>query len=205
MKKLLFISTAMCFASSVVYAQNTNTWDIKPYIESKISGNLMKASYSEPDLESQNVKDTLFGASLATGLKINNNYRVELEGYYNGTLKDDLLDIIPTKIKTKGFFINGYYDIDLPTTDKLKPYVGAGIGYSWVEGKLDLTQFDLENESAKDEDINYNIGLGLGYQVNQNIDLTLGYRYEYLGKLKANGSDTTVKNNKFLLGFRYTF
>lgn len=112
------------------------------------------------------------------------------------------------EIKSKGLFLNGYFDIKLPNITKLRPYVGGGIGYSWLTGtqiiNVGAHLFDGKY-SKKDKDWGWNVGLGLAYQLNQNIDLTLGYRYENLGEVKEQGVSTELKNNKLSLGARYTF
>lgn len=195
MKKLLLLS-AILLVSASGYAT-----DVKPYVEGKLTENQLKAEYKEEGYETQHVKDNIFGGSLEVGAKID-QFRIGLEGYYNANLKDSLFGF-PVKGETKGVFVNAYYDIPLGEQfKKIKPYVGAGIGYSWLKETLDATSVRL---SAKDKDWGWNIGLGVGYALSDHIDLTLGYRYEDLGRIKDTYSKTDFENHKVSLGLRYTF
>ena len=87
---------------------------------------------------------------------------------------------------------------------KIKPYISAGIGYSWLKETLKETEYNYEF-SIKDKDFGWNLGFGVGYVVNENVDLTLGYRYEDLGQIKDYESKTDFTNHKLSLGLRYTF
>lgn len=122
--------------------------------------------------------------------------------------KNIISPYIKGEVESKGLFLNGYYDIKLPNTTKWKPYVGAGIGYSWLKGTEKINSgvpFLDGSYTEKDKDWSWNIGLGIGYELNQNIDLTLGYRYENLGEIKDSGTTMELKNQKVSLGLRYTF
>ena len=196
MKKLLLLSAITLVATSA------SATEVKTYVEGKLNHNWLKAEYKEEGFN-KNFKDNSFGGALEVGAKID-QFRAGLESYYNDKLKDKILGVIPVEGETKGFFLNGYWDVPFERVKQIKPYVGAGIGYSWLKETLKETQFN-DNASAKDEDWGWNIGFGVGYAINDNIDLTLGYRYEYLGEIKDNGSTTKFKNNKVSLGLRYTF
>ena len=83
--------------------------------------------------------------------------------------------------------------------------VGAGIGYSWMKETLKLADYGFPNESIKDKDWGWNVGLGVGYALTEKVDLTLGYRYENLGKIKDYDSENKLTNHKVSFGVRYTF
>jgi outer membrane autotransporter protein len=85
---------------------------------------------------------------------------------------------------------------------KVKPYIGAGIGYSWLG--MSINAFGVK-KSAKDKDWGWNAGLGVAYELNDNLDLTLGYRYEDLGTAKKDNVKVDFTNHKVSLGLRYTF
>lgn len=198
MKKLLLLSAVALIATGA------NATEIKPYVEGRLNHNFLKAEYKEDGFAKENMKDNVFGGALEVGAKID-QFRIGLEGYYNDKMKDNLMDVLPVEGETKGFFLNGYWDVPFDGVKNLKPYVGAGIGYSWLEETAKLSGFGLPNESAKDKSFGWNAGFGVGYSLNENIDLTLGYRYEYLGKIKESDSSTKFTNNKVSLGLRYTF
>lgn len=198
MKKLLLLSTIAMVATSA------SALEVRPYVEGKISQNWIKAEYKETGFTKENMKDNVFGGSLEVGAKIN-QFRVGLEGYYNDKAEDHLADIIPVKMESKGIFLNGYFDIPLPELKQVKPYVGVGVGYSWLKETANLNEWGLGKESIKDKDWGWNVGLGVGYALNDNIDLTLGYKYEDLGEIKDSDSKTDFTNHKVFLGLRYTF
>jgi len=196
MKKLLLLSAVALIATSA------NALDVKPYVEGKISHNWLKADYKEDGFK-EKFKDNVFGGSLEVGAKLD-QFRVGLEGYYNDKMEDKIIGILPVEGETKGFFLNGYWDIPLPDVKQVKPYIGAGIGYSWLKETLKETPFN-DKVSIKDKDWGWQIGAGVGYALTEKVDLTLGYRYENLGKIKDYDSKTDFTNHKVSLGLRYTF
>ena len=197
MNKLLLLTTA------VVATTNAYASDVRPYVEGKISQNWIKAEYKDIE-DKANFKDNVFGGAVEIGVKIN-QFRVGLEGYYNDKAKEQKVDWVPIEMESKGIFLNGYFDIPLPEVKQIKPYVGVGIGYSWLKVTGDWTPWGETKESIKDKDWGWNAGVGVAYGINENIDLTLGYRYEDLGKIKDEDSQTKFTNHKVSLGIRYTF
>jgi len=196
MKKLLLLSAIALVATSA------SALEVKPYVEGKINHNWVKAEYKD-DEEKLDFKDNVFGGQLEVGAKIN-QFRVGLEGYYNDKADDKVYSIVPVELESKGFFLNGYWDIPLGEPKNVKPFIGAGIGYNWL--KISAKETALTYPwSAKDKGFGWNVGLGIAYALNENVDLTLGYRYEYLGKIKDEDSKTKFYNNKVSFGVRYTF
>ena len=198
MKKILLLST-VCLLTSNAYSM-----DVRPYIEGKISQNWLEAEYKETGFESQTFKNQVLGSSLEVGTKLD-NFRIGLEAYYNDKMEDKFFDIVPVEGETKGVFLNGYFDIPLPNLKQVKPYIGVGLGYSWLKGTVDLSDWGYGKDSLKDIDLSWNIGVGVGFAVNDNFDLTLGYRYENLGKIKDEDIKTDFTNYKLSFGIRYTF
>lgn len=195
MKKIL-LSTMGLFVG------NAYCMDVRPYIEGRIiTLNQLKAEYEESIL-SEKFKDIKPGIGLEFGTKIS-QFRFGLEGYYNGDMEDELADVIPVEGKTRGVFLNAYYDI--PTSNKISPYIGGGIGYSWLEGSIDMSQYGFGTASVKDNDMSWNVGFGVTYNGSDNVGITLGYRYESLGRIEKDGAKIDFTNNKLSLGIRYTF
>lgn len=197
-KKLLLAGVTAC-----LFTLNANATEIKPYMEGKFSKNWTKAELKADGLGTKNFKDQSFGGSLEIGAKLN-QFRFGLEGYYNDDLEDNYLTI-PVKGETRGAFLNAYYDISLPGMEQVKPYIGTGIGYSWLKETADYTQLGLGKGTSRDRDVGWNIGFGVAYEITSNVDLTLGYRYEDLGKIKDAGVKTGFTNHKVSLGLRYNF
>ncbi len=209
MKKLLLLSSVLCMFSSVSFGM-----EVKPYFEAKISENFMKSELKDLDYSEKFKFHDHFiqGGSLELGVKLD-QFRVGVEGYYNDKLEDVMDGLLPVELQSKGVFLNAYYDIPLcENLKKIKPFVGAGIGYSWLSevAKLStVTEGVLPDMKLKDKDVSWNVGLGIAYELNPNVDLTLGYRYENLGKIKGEilgaNTENEVTNHKASVGLRYTF
>lgn len=216
MKKITIISTAVCCLASA----NAFSMDIQPYVEARISNNFQKALTKELidyDSQDQNsFNDTfIFGGAIAGGIRID-NFRVEIEQSLNDTSKDTYVDSedfkLLSKVNTISTFLNTYYDFDLPFVNKfVKPYINAGVGYSWIKQSFSENDF-IEMMTFIDQDISWNVGAGLDFAVNDNVNLSLGYRYEILGTLDKTVNflsellvNTKVTNHKVSLGLRYTF
>ena len=206
MKKLLLLSAVICAVSVNAYSM-----DVKPYIEGKVSENYLREKYHEGDFPVLSFADHLIlGGSVEVGAKLN-QFRLGLEGYYNDDGKDNVYET-KLKFKTKGAFLNAYYDIPpiFENLKQLRPYIGAGVGYSNLKMRI-VNEDTVGKMTLKDKDWSWNAGLGVNYSLNDNTELTLGYRYEKLGSVKQKPHErySAVKvdyvNNKIALGLRYTF
>ncbi|MBP5160737.1 MAG: porin family protein [Alphaproteobacteria bacterium] len=196
MKKILLVSAIALVATSA------SAFEVKPYVEGKVSRNGLKAEYKEPG-DKINLKDNVFGGQLEVGAKLD-QFRVGLEGYYNDKADDIAFSILPVELESKGLFLNGYWDIPLSEVKAVKPFIGVGVGYNWLKVSAKETIYTYPGR-AKDKGFGWNVGLGVAYAVKDNVDLTVGYRYEYLGKVKDEDSKTKFYNNKVSFGVRYTF
>lgn len=199
MKKTLLLAGVV----GTMFAFNANAMNVRPYVEGKISQSWLKAEYKEDGFGKENFKDNVFGGSIEFGAKLN-QFRIGLEGYYNDDMKDSLLNVVPVKAETKGAFLNAYYDLPL-SVKQIKPYVGVGVGYSWLKETADMTGLGFGEATGKDKDLGWQLGFGIAYELNNNVDLTLGYRYEDLGEIKYSDNQTDFTNHKVSLGLRYNF
>ena len=201
MKKQLLLGTIIC-----LFAVNAYSMDIRPYIEGRFSESSLREKLMDHYMTLSLKENWLMGASVEAGGKID-QFRLGLEAYYNDKGKDDAYNT-DMEFRTKGVFLNAYYDIPMPSENlkQIKPYIGGGIGYSNL--KITLKYDDdhpWDRLTVKDNDWSWNVGLGVGYTLNENVDLTLGYRYEDLGQIKYHGAKIKYRNNKVALGLRYTF
>ena len=72
---------------------------------------------------------------------------------------------------------NIYYDWPGLTTT-LQPFLGGGIGYAWVQAKLDSTgPFGVTHFSGSNSVFAYQATGGLTYNFAENYAFSLGYRY----------------------------
>ena len=191
MKKLLLLAT-VC-----VIATGASAIDLKPYVEGRLTYTFSDVKFSNP-METVTVDQNVLGGAVAFGTAID-QFRVEVEGFHNGK-KESSVQTTKVEPKAYGIFINGYYD--LTNVNGIRPYVGGGIGYSWLKTKLTTPR---RSASVKDKDWGYNVGFGFAYDIQDNTAITLGYRYENLGTAKIMGMKEEFKGNKISLGLRYTF
>ena len=215
MKKYLLASLA-----AVVFASAADAADVKPYVSLKgvyaktTSTNFKYSGHDDEGTFSGKEKfsDKTYGARLAFGAKID-ALRSELEFGWNKEFSknysevdedDGEIDTWKDSFKTKTVMLNAYYDIF--TKAGFTPYVGAGIGLSRINAKID-------NVKASDNSFAWQAGLGVAYNVTDNLALDLGYRYMNYGKAKGTWNDdeesgkvnARLKTNEVLLGLRYTF
>ena len=101
---------------------------------------------------------------------------------------------------------NVYWDIE--TSTSLKPFVGGGLGASFLYADYKATSFSGDSYSYDDTTMGFawNVGVGVGYDINESITVDLAYRFAGFGNAEATYGRSTTKNymtaNEFLLGFR---
>ncbi len=112
------------------------------------------------------------------GYQFNDNLRTDIRGDWAGVGSDD--SSFTTVLG------NVYFDIPLETI--ITPYLGAGLGYGWVE-------------SNGDDDDGAAFALMAGVEVNltDNLSADVGYRYRQI--LAEDG----VNDHQALVGLRYGF
>ena len=72
---------------------------------------------------------------------------------------------------------NVYYDF-AGLTESIKPFLGAGIGYAWVQDRLSGTgPFGASHFNAENSAFAYQATGGITYNFAENYALSLGYRY----------------------------
>lgn len=94
----------------------------------------------------------------------------------------------------------------------LKPYIGGGIGYGWVDGDLKVSNGAGNQFGGDDSGFAYQLGAGVGYQINNNLDLELGYRWKKVEDIKLsskiNGfrlSSEDFKSQTLQIGLTWRF
>ncbi|POF31151.1 outer membrane protein [Roseibium marinum] len=115
------------------------------------------------------------------------------------------------------FMLNGY--VDIGTWNKITPYVGAGIGASYVTTS-NITFANPDGaRGSYDGDSKWNFAwalmAGASYEITPNLALDGGYRYLNIGdahsaKFAVGGQNTRIEYkdlsaHEFRLGARYTF
>ncbi len=243
MKKTIFLTSAICLLGA-----NANAFELTPYAGLRIAGiysnneTTVLSDYSFGGKKHHNnvISDTThsgihFGGRAAVGAETPIPYgtlRAEAEFGWNSDFTDD--NDFPfeiTNFYTHNYetttsiydaMLNFYYDINTGT--KFVPFVGAGIGYAHVEisslatGNIPGGVLDIEIDSKADN-LAWNVGAGVSYNLNENLAFDIAYRYTNygsvtdsaaenilnLGKLLYINGDIDVSSHEVMIGARYKF
>ena len=114
------------------------------------------------------------GFDAVAGFRINDTFRIEAD-YMNTRAKwDDFA------LKTNSVFVNALVDARIDNLyrffykQKLVPYVGAGVGMTWVDGDDTATRKDSVASMAA--------LAGIAVELGEHVTLDFGYRYVYMFK-----------------------
>jgi opacity protein-like surface antigen len=80
--------------------------------------------------------------------------------------------------------------IDIPLTDDITPYVGAGLGWGWVDG----------DGGGDDSGLAYSLMVGSAFTLTGRVELDAGYRYR---GITIDGDDAT--DHSVTGGIRFKF
>lgn len=181
MKRLAFISAALLTSTLATAATPINGWYSSAfggytYLPGNINATNLGLNRSNASYQSG------FDAGGSLGFK-SNPMRYEGELTY---LKANInhFDINGIRQQPSSGYTNAalglanvYYDFP-GITLSIQPYLGAGIGYAWIQSKLDSTgPFGITNFSNTNSVFAYQATGGLTYNFAENYALSLGYRY----------------------------
>ena len=198
MKKTLLLAGV----ATALFAINASATELNPYAGAKFRYVDMTSEYTEPGY-SFDADDQVMGGSIAIGTSVktdNGAARVELEYNQNEVAESTLFGVAETEVETQSVMLNGYYDIDTDT--KLTPYVGAGIGYAKIKGKLLV---DALSASEDDNSFAWQVGAGVGYALTDSVTVDAGYRYVDYGDFSNDDVKIDTSANEFYVGARYSF
>ncbi|MDX2224937.1 MAG: outer membrane beta-barrel protein [Rhodospirillaceae bacterium] len=171
--------------------------------------------------------DILFGAATreadfdngflvngAFGYKFDNNLRLEAELGHREADIDNVSGTAWTgSQKAWSTMANLVYDFD--TASNVTPYLGAGLGLSWLGFKDNFRgPTSAANFDGTDKEFTWQGIAGIGTGVTDNLKLFLEYRYIAVGNaaFPANAtpatpviSDHSDRSHNLLVGFRYFF
>lgn len=206
MKKTLLLAGV----ATVLFTMNANAVDLNPYIGAKLRYIEMSSDVKLGDTFA--VDDNIMGGSLAIGtsFKVNKGtVRTELEynknqsnektyamriagvsNYFNGKFE----------IETQSVMLNAYYDFE--TESKLRPYIGAGLGFAKNKGSLTAA---FMTGSIDNSAFAWQVGAGTGYKLTDNITVDAGYRYVDYGDISGYGVDVETSAHELYIGARYAF
>lgn len=182
MKRIALITAALLTTLSAHAATPINGWYSSAfggytYVPGNI-GNTTQFGLTRSDTSFQSG----FDAGLSLGFKSNPlRYEGELT-YLKANLNQFNVNGVrqtnPSGYTNAGLGLaNVYYDFP-GVAMALQPYLGAGIGYAWVQNKLDSTgPLGATSLSNSNSVFAYQATGGLTYNFAENYALSLGYRY----------------------------
>lgn len=188
MKKILLTSLLAVFAVSSANA----AFEFNPYVgvrggydfETKVSSDSSYISGSSSD-------GWMIGGTIGATFFDSEDFAARIEAEYIYTdLSDDSVDV---SNHTALLNLVG----DIKTGLAVTPYVTAGIGYGWTTIATNIERLgDID-----DDDLAWQLGVGLAYAATDAFDIDLGYRYINSGEVFFND----IESHQVYLGLRYAF
>jgi len=149
--------------------------------------------------------DNGVGLSLAVGSRISDVIRAEGEFSYRkndmDTLSANYMGMpgsIPVNGEIESMTLMGNFFADIDTNSAVTPFIGAGIGFSKVDG-------ELEGDSEDDTVFAYQLILGTGFKVNDVTNIDVSYRYFATADPEFDGTEVEYATHNFMAGVRLTF
>ena len=213
MKKILLLAGVACLLSATADAK------VNQYVSGKLSYDFNKVKvkvhdYEMGDISRAKADKELFGTHVAYGVRagyvrgeveLNNSRDIKRNwlGFTSDKGEKDTLEHF--RLYKHSFMANAYFDY--LTCTPWTPYIGAGIGLSYL--KADFGEVEILGGSKSVYNLAWQVMGGIAYDVNSNWTLDLGYRYADLGRIRKNtGSEVakvTARDHEIMFGARYNF
>ena len=97
--------------------------------------------------------------------------------------------------------LNYYYDFKVPW--KVQPFVGAGVGMVWYDGRIDSVAGVSSDATGNDFALAWQVGGGVKYRVNDSTAFTGSYRYLDSSNVNIRGYQIDYGAHEFRLGLEY--
>ncbi len=202
MKKLLLAAAAVALFAGAAQAR-----EVESYVSLKGALAMPHNSAKVKDTgEKIKVTEDVSGIRAAFGIATpipSGVIRSELELGYLGSSDEKMYsDDGKSKLSMKAYsaLANVYYD--MCTTTALRPYIGAGIGYSRIQARY---KDDSELERWSGSSLAWQVGAGVGYKITKGWYADLGYRWADYGDKAHNDVKFEAKGHEVSLGLRYQF
>lgn len=144
----------------------------------------------------------------ALGIRLSRQVRAEAEIAYS-TVNMDGLDLntgarsgLGGEWKIWTGMLNVYYDFDLKW-DKLQPFIGAGLGYGYYNGKIDDGSGPALDINRDANTLTWQVGGGLKYRIEPDLAFTGSYRYLDSLDLSLGSYEIDYGSHEFRLGLEY--
>jgi opacity protein-like surface antigen len=176
--------------AALPFAAAAQAADVAPAPEAAVEDNEVTGLYLRGDLGwsflewSGGDDDSAFSVGGGVGYQFNENMRADVTADWSGEY-----NVAPgADMSTTTVLGNLYFD--WANDSAFTPYVGAGIGYGWVD----------ETPSGDDSGIAYGLTAGVSMGLTDNIDLDVGYRFR---DIMISGSDP--QEHQVSAGVRFNF
>jgi len=160
--------------------------------------------------------DTGFGMTAALGNAYDNGFRAELElgfrandidnaegtyseynRYGDKVYEEKYSGHLDGDVMTSSVMFNCFYD--WAPRAPVSPFIGAGIGFAYVEGDIDYLGTEDDNVFA------YQLATGLAFAVHQNVKIDVQYRFFGTEDPDFYSLETEYVTHSLLLGMRASF
>ena len=152
--------------------------------------------------------DTGVALTFAVGAEISPQVRGEIEYSFRNAdgdkVKSDVgsVDLTGFDADTHAMMFNGYYDFS--PDSKWRPYLGGGIGVSWVN--IEGNGLGVTVDTTSDAEFSYQVMAGISHVCSESITTSLGYRYfGYSDPTFDNVANASYDTHALELGLRYSF
>ncbi len=161
---------------------------IEPYVQTDnyVSGWYVRADAGYSWLDMNSLDDggsAIIGGGV--GYQFNQRFRSDIRADHSFDADGGLYDVSGTTVTANGY-------VDFPIGFALTPYIGAGVGYGWVNNS--------GGGPADDSGFAWAATGGVAYNLSQNIALDVGYRYREIDVTGPNFADHSVMG-----GIRWNF
>ena len=184
MKKLMLLASVAC-----LFGVNANA-EVNQYVSAKVSYDFNKLNVRESAAYGVQAGYVRAEVELNNSRDIKRNY-----------VSDENFNVDHFRMYKHSVMANAYFD--MLTCTAWTPYVGAGIGLSYLKA-------DFGEEAKSVYNLGWQVMGGITYDVNSNWTLDLGYRYADNGRVRKNwgaGKVTKVsaRDHEIMFGARYSF
>lgn len=181
MAKTLAITCLIPFATPAL-ADDSGKWYGKLYGGYSVLGDqsIDQSGVAAPGATGDNSNGGGYMAGGAVGYNFTNNISGELAWDYitnDATNKfSDGTNFNDGDFSSSIFFLNGLYKFDPVMDTKIRPYLGAGLGYV-EEIDMDLSSGGSETSYSTDGEFAYQLMAGASYPITDKIDFNTDIRY----------------------------
>ena len=197
-----------------VRADKKSAVEITPYFGIRGIASFQKSKFAADERMKENFDNA--GLEVAVGTKITDNFRAEFAYTYRGgsDMEKTFFDeygSVETKTKVEptvqSYMLNGY--VDLPTAAKVRPYLGAGVGFAKAKYAFTDENFDPDYEREKSNPSKtkfaYSLSAGLTYEATKALSWDIGYRYADFGSFTKESAKFKTKAHEVVFGARFAF